>query len=59
MDALVKYPDGLSPENYAMISSLTPIIAKEQLLMTESMGNICRDESDRGTYFYINQFILS
>ena len=55
---ILDYPDGLSPDAYAMKSSLSPIIAKEQLLMTEHYGRICRDESDRGTYFYLNQFLL-
>lgn len=47
----------LSPQSYALCTNLTPIVAREQLLMTESMGKICRDESDRGTYFYINKLL--
>jgi ESCRT-II complex subunit VPS36 len=32
------------------------IIAKEQLLFAESLGNLCRDETLAGTYFYPNLF---
>merc|ERR1719277_2365770 len=51
--------ESLSVSEYALESKLTPIVAKEQLLMTELMGAICRDESDRGTYFFINKLLCT
>lgn len=55
---ILDYPSGLSAESYAMTSSLSPIVAREQLFLAEHMGHICRDDSDRGTFFFLNQFLL-
>jgi len=55
--AIMTEHDCLSPESYAAVTALSTLVAREQLLMTEQLGHICRDESDRGTYFYINKFL--
>jgi hypothetical protein len=37
-------------------NKLSFIVAKEQLLIAESKGLLCRDESPKGLYFFENYF---
>lgn len=45
-------------ENYAEKSKISLLLAKERLLIAESMGKICRDNSIEGFRFYINKFLM-
>jgi ESCRT-II complex subunit VPS36 len=47
----------LSPEEYARIGGVPFLLAKQGLIMSESRGHLCRDESVEGLRFYTNYIL--
>jgi len=47
----------LSAEEFARISGLPVVLAKERLLMAEQYGRLCRDETIEGLRFYPNYIV--
>lgn len=55
----VKDRGALSALQLAEIEKLALAVASEQLIVTERMGLICRDEGPGGLTFYENLFLVS
>ncbi|KAG2229563.1 hypothetical protein INT48_004829 [Thamnidium elegans] len=55
----VKEQGSLSALQLAEIEKLALVVASEQLIVTERMGFICRDEGPSGLTFYENLFLIS
>jgi len=49
----------LTPEEYATAAGIPLLLAKHSLLLTESRGQACRDESVEGLRFFANLFFYS
>lgn len=47
----------LTSEEFAKIVGMSVLLAKERLLLAESMGHLCRDDSVEGLRFYPNLFL--
>ncbi|KAL3315065.1 Vacuolar protein-sorting-associated protein 36 [Cichlidogyrus casuarinus] len=54
----VESQECLSHNQFAELTGLAPILAKERLLMAEEKGLLCRDDSCHGLYFYPNSFFV-
>jgi hypothetical protein len=50
--------NGLHPSIVAKRLNIALIVAKEQLLLAEENGVLCRDECVEGLYFFKNMFKL-
>ncbi|KAL1452938.1 hypothetical protein WDU94_007120 [Cyamophila willieti] len=48
----------VSVEQFAQLASVSLVIAKHRLLLAETAGKLCRDQSIEGLRFYENKFIL-
>jgi ESCRT-II complex subunit VPS36 len=46
-----------SAENLSKLLNLNVLVIKQQLLYSESIGQLCRDDTNYGLYFYINLFV--
>ncbi|GAA5804036.1 hypothetical protein HPULCUR_009522 [Helicostylum pulchrum] len=55
----VKEQGSLSALQLAEIEKLALVVASEQLIVTERMGFICRDQGPSGLTFYENLFLIS
>ena len=47
---------GLHTALVARYHNLSIVVAKQHLLLAESLGYLCRDESSQGTFFFPNKF---
>lgn len=56
---ITDFPDGLSSEMYSARRGCSPIIAREQLIIAEEMGELCRDDSPRGLLYFPNRLLLT
>jgi len=56
---LTEFPEGLSSEMYSARCGCSPIIAREQLIIGEELGELCRDDSPKGLLYFPNRFLLS
>jgi ESCRT-II complex subunit VPS36 len=48
---------GLHTALVARYLNLSIVVAKQYLLLAESLGYLCRDESSQGTFFFPNKFL--
>jgi ESCRT-II complex subunit VPS36 len=48
---------GLHATLVARYLNLSIVVAKQNLLLAESLGYLCRDESSSGTFYFPNKFI--
>ena len=55
--SIVKQYGSLSAIGLAQIRSMPVVLAQEQLLFTEKLGHVCRDDSMEGMRFYPNRFV--
>lgn len=56
---ITTFPDGLSPEMYSSTRKCSPILAREQLILAEDCGELCRDDSPRGLLYFPNRLLIS
>ncbi|CAK8672368.1 vacuolar protein-sorting-associated protein 36-like [Clavelina lepadiformis] len=54
---LVEESTSLSAQELANLVNISVLLAKERLLLTESVGGVCRDDSDEGLRFFPNLFL--
>ena len=54
-----KTEEGLSVEEFARISGVAVVLAKERLLAAENCGRVCRDDSVEGLRFFPNLILTS
>ena len=54
-----KTEEGLSVEEFARMSGIAVVLAKERLLAAESCGRVCRDDSVEGLRFFPNLFLTA
>jgi ESCRT-II complex subunit VPS36 len=57
--ALLEMHTSLSAEQLARLRNSSAILAREQLLLAERAGRICRDDTMEGLRFYRNRFLLA
>jgi hypothetical protein len=48
--------EGISPSAVSHRLNVSLLVAKEQLLLAEQNEYLCRDDSIRGVYYYVNRF---
>ena len=48
----------ISVLEFSRIEQMSPILAKEYLLLAEKKGSLCRDDSIEGLKFYRNRFVI-
>ena len=53
----VEESTSLSAQELANLVNISVLLAKERLLLTESVGGVCRDDSDEGLRFFPNLFL--
>ena len=56
MKRLKDATNGLSAAHFSHLEQISIVLAKEHLLLAESKGLICRDDTIQGLLFYINLF---
>ncbi|XP_055529983.1 vacuolar protein-sorting-associated protein 36 [Wyeomyia smithii] len=54
---VVKKYNSISADELARVVGISLLLANERLLVTERLGNVCRDESIEGLRFYPNLFL--
>jgi ESCRT-II complex subunit VPS36 len=55
--SLIQTSGSLTSVELSQLKGISIILAKEQLMETESLGLLCRDESLEGIRFYENIFV--
>jgi ESCRT-II complex subunit VPS36 len=51
--------EGISPAEVSRALHVSIIVAKEQILLAEQKGFLCRDDTVNGIFFFANKFISS
>lgn len=54
--ALSRPREGISPAEVSRALHMSLIVSKEQILLAEQNGFLCRDDTVNGIFFFVNKF---